>query len=153
MARKKQEGKPKVASIFDFLNALTKEKRDWDSFSEMDKKAFSPWMINRWLSMRMEYVEVVDYLQKYTIGLLEPREVYNLYKDVLPNAPFFAKYIKSKSEEKYDKELLQVLSKHFELSFDEVREYIPLMGKDGVESVLVKYGYSEKEKKKLLKNV
>ena len=71
-------------TIFDWINQILVDKKHWDSFDDSDQKAFSPFIINRWLSMDEEFVEVVNYFQKYAIGTLEPREVYKLYSDFLP---------------------------------------------------------------------
>ena len=58
-------------------------KKSWGLFSESDQKSFNTFIINRWLSMDEEFVEVVNYFQKYAIGTLEPREVYKWYCEVL----------------------------------------------------------------------
>ena len=90
--------KLKTKSIFDFLNCLFVSKTKWDDLSELDKKAFSPYMINRFISMHPDFVGVVNYLQQYTISGMNPREVYKLYLDFLPKQKFFSKYIKSSAE-------------------------------------------------------
>ena len=69
----------KGASIFDFIDGLTSKKKEWSKWSETDQKRFSPFIINRWLSMRMELTELVNELQTYTIGQLRPEETYKLY--------------------------------------------------------------------------
>ena len=35
-------------------------------YTETDHKKFSPFIVNRWLSMRMELIEIINQLQKYT---------------------------------------------------------------------------------------
>ena len=85
-------------SIIDWMNQLLIHKKSWNSFSESDKKSFSSYMINRWLSMDEEFVEIVNYFQEYAIGTLEPREVYKWYCDVLPKGKRFNKYIKGKKK-------------------------------------------------------
>ena len=103
-------------TIFDWITELLVKKRPWDSFSQVDQKKFSPFIINRWLSMDIEFLEIVNYFQKYAIGTLEPREVYKWYCDVLPKGKRFNKYIKGKKDKKYDKELLSLFCLHFECS-------------------------------------
>ena len=63
----------KPATIFDFMNGMTHEKKEWSKYTDIDQKKFAPFIVNRWLSMRMELIEVINQLQKYTIGLLSPR--------------------------------------------------------------------------------
>ena len=83
-------------TIIDWINQVLVHKKEWDSFSELDQKTFNSFIINRWLSMDEEFIEVVNYFQKYAIGTLEPREVYKWYSDFLPKCKRFNKYIKGK---------------------------------------------------------
>ena len=55
--------------IFDWLNQITLYKQSWDSFSEEDHKSFNTFIINRFLSMNKEWIEIVNMLQQYTIGM------------------------------------------------------------------------------------
>ena len=141
----------KPATIFDFINGMTHQKKAWSEYTETDHKKFSPFIVNRWLSMRMELIEIINQLQKYTIGLLSPRDTYRLYHGLLPAQRTFAKYIKGKKEDKYDKQLVSQIADHYLVSQSEAIDYIDLMPKDSCNSLLSMYGYSEKEIKKILK--
>ena len=141
----------KPATIFDFINGMTHEKKEWSKYTETDHKKFSPFIVNRWLSMRMELIEIINQLQKYTIGLLTPRDTYRLYYGLLPAQRTFAKYIKGKKEDKYDKQLVSQIADHYLISQSEAIDYIDLMPKDSCSSLLSMYGYSEKEIKTMLK--
>jgi hypothetical protein len=109
----------KGATIFDLIGGVTDKKREWKKWSETDQKKFSPFIVNRWLSMRMELTELVNELQTYTIGLLRPQETYRLYYELLPTNKSFAKYIKGKSEDKFDKDLIAQLAEHYQVSKSE----------------------------------
>ena len=89
-------------TIFDWINQILVHKKPWDSFDESEQKKFSSFIINRWLSMDKEFIEIVNYFQKYSIGTLESREVYKWYCEVLPKGKRFNKYIKGKKDKKYD---------------------------------------------------
>lgn len=143
----------KGATIFDFIGGVTDKKKAWDKWSESDQKKFSVYIVNRWLSMRMELTELVNELQTYTIGLLRPQETYKLYHELLPNNKAFAKYIKGKSEDKYDAALISQIAEHYQVSKSEATDYVELMDKMQCERILTMYGYSEGEKKKLLKGI
>lgn len=143
----------KGATIFDFIDGLTHKKKEWSKWSESDQKKFSVFIVNRWLSMRMEFTELVNEFQTYTIGLLRPQETYRLYHEFLPASKGFAKYIKGKSEDKYEKDLVAQFAEHYQVSKSEAADYIDLMNKEQCERILSMYGYSEGEKKKLLKGV
>lgn len=143
----------KGATIFDFIDGLTHKKKEWSKWSEADQKKFSVFIVNRWLSMRMEFTELVNEFQTYTIGLLRPQETYRLYYEFLPSSKGFAKYVKGKSEDKYEKDLVAQIAEHYQISKSEAADYIELMDKMQCERILSMYGYSEGEKKKLLKGV
>jgi hypothetical protein len=143
----------KGATIFDLIGGLTDKKREWKKWSETDQKKFSPFIVNRWLSMRMELTELVNELQTYTIGLLRPQETYRLYHELLPTNKSFAKYIKGKSEDKFDKDLIAQLAEHYQVSKSEAGDYADLLDKVALDRVITMYGYSDAEKKKMLKGI
>jgi hypothetical protein len=143
----------KGATIFDFISGVTDKKKEWSKWSETDQKKFAPFIVNRWLSMRMELTELVNEFQTYTIGLLRPQETYRLYFELLPNNKSFAKYIKGKSEDRYEKALVEQIAEHYQVSKSEATDYIDLMDKTQCDRILSMYGYSEGEKKKLLKGI
>ena len=146
----------KPATIFDHLANITWKKRDWNSMSELDQKSFSPYLINRWLSMNPDLIEIVDLFQQYTIGPLNKKHVYQLYYDILPKQKMFAKYIKGKKLDKHDKELVKFVTSHYECSKQEADSYISLFkstngGVNHLNKLLKMYGKTEKEIKRLLK--
>lgn len=143
----------KPATIFEFIDGVTHKKQEWNKWSESDQKRFSPFIVNRWLSMRMEFTELVNVLQRYTIGQLRPSETYRLYHDFLPASKGFAKYIKGKKEDKYTKELVAQVAEHYQVSKSEAGDYIDLMDLHSCDSLISKYGYTDKEKKTILKGI
>jgi hypothetical protein len=141
----------KPATIFDHLGNITWKKTPWDTLDEASQKSFSPYLINRWLSMNPDYIEIVDMFQQYTIGPLSKKHVYQLYFDFLPKQKSFNKYIKGKKSDKYNKDLVKFIANHYEVRKDEAEVYISILGKDEILPLLKKYGKSEKEAKSLLK--
>ena len=138
-------------TIIDWMNQLLVHKNHWDNFTEDEQKKFSPFIINRWLSMDKDFLEIVNYFQKYSIGTLEPREVYKWYCDMLPKGKRFNKYIKGKKDKKYNTELIDIMVTHFECSKSQVKDYLDLIAKDELMEILEKYGMNEKTIKRLLK--
>ena len=141
----------KPATIFDHLANITHKKVPWESLTEADQKSFSPYLINRWLSMNPDLIEIVDMFQQYTIGPLSKKHVYQLYLDFLPKAKMFAKYIKGKKMNKYNKSLVKIIANHYQIALIEAEQYIDLMEQDEITDLLKKYGKQEKEIKGLLK--
>ena len=56
--------KPK--GLFDHINHITSNqtKDYWNTLTESDKKTWSNYMINRFLSMKMEWTDFVNEIQK-----------------------------------------------------------------------------------------
>ena len=127
-------------TIFDWINQMLVTKKHWNEFTEDEQKKFSPFIINRWLSMDKDFIEFVNIFQQYAIGTLEPREVYKWYCDVLPRGKRFNKYIKGKGNKKYDKEMINVISNHFEVSKQESKDYIDLLDKQEIKEIYKMYG-------------
>jgi hypothetical protein len=145
----------KALTLFDHIGNLTDKKVPWNSLSEMDRKSFSVYMVNRFLSMNPDMIEFVNELQKYTISVLSPKEVYNLYLEILPKKKMFLKYIKGDAKEKYSDKLIEYVSKYFECSNKESVEYLDIYYcnekyKAELTSILQKFGLTDKEIKKLI---
>ena len=138
-------------TIFDWINQILVKKTHWNDFTKDEQKKFSPFIINRWLSMDKDFLEIVNFFQKYSIGTLEPREVYKWYCDMLPKGKRFNKYIKGKKDKKYNTELIDIMVMHFECSKSQVKDYLDLIAKDELIEILEKYGMNEKTIKRLLK--
>ena len=138
-------------TIIDWMNQVLVRKMPWNKFSESDQKSFNTFIINRWLSMDKDFLEIVNYFQKYSIGTLESREVYKWYCDILPKGKRFNKYIKGKKDKKYDKELIDIISKYFECSKLNSKEYLEFLSKEDITNILGKYGIDPKKIKRLCK--
>lgn len=145
----------KARNIFEHISGITDKKTPWDVLSDSDKKSFTPYIINRWLSMNMDFIELVNELQRYTIGQISPEETYKLYYDILPKQKQFNKYIKGKKADKYNPALVELLSMHFLVSEKEAMEYIDIYQETSLNTlkeIIKKYGKTDKEVDKLLKN-
>jgi len=138
-------------TIIDWVNQLLVHKKHWGEFTESEQKTFNSFIINRWLSMDKEFIEIVNYFQKYAIGTLEPREVYKWYCNILPKGKRFNKYIKGKKYKKYDNDLINILTNYFECSKLHIEEYLEFLSKNDLKNILTKYGKDEKTIKRLCK--
>jgi hypothetical protein len=143
----------KSATIFDLINGVTSKKREWSNWSETDQSKFSVYMVNRYLSMRQDLIDVINELQKYTIGVLRPKETYRLYHDLLPTNNNFAKYVKGKKEDKFSDKLVEQIAEHYKVGKSEAIDYADLLNQDQCAHLLSLYGYTEKEIKTMIKGV
>lgn len=140
--------KPNIKNIFDWLNQLTSIKSSPDTFSEEDWGKWNTYMIHRFVSMNPDYIELVNYIQ--TIPYENKKQIYNIYKEMLPKKQQFFRYIKTNKKIK-DRDLLGHISKYFECSIREADSYISLLKKADIKEILTQMGIKDKEQKKLLK--
>ena len=141
--------------LFDHLNAITTEQdpKYFDKLSEEDLKSWSNFMINRFLSMKPEWVELIATLLPLT-QTLQPKEMYKLYISVIPKGKYFLKYIKGKGENKYEEFLVELIKKDFQCSEKEALEYIEVLystreGRENIKYICEKYGTDKKQITKL----
>lgn len=132
--------KPKT--IFDFLNDICFRKIAWSE--QTDKKRFQPYMVNRWLSMHPDYLEIVSEVQPIT-SRLEPREFYYFFVDLLPKRKFYVKYIKSDAN---DDKLSSFIADKLKISKRDALETIDVSSPDDLKEWIRGYGYTDAEIKK-----
>ena len=135
-------------NLFSWINELFVGKRDWDSFSDADKKKFSPFMVNRYLSMSEDFIPFVNHFQKYTIEVMPHKSVYQFYCSLLPKKKTYLKYLSGKKEKTNDK-VVPYIMKYFEVSKKEATDYYDIMEKINLKLLLKKFGKSDKEIKKM----
>ena len=137
----------KKKNLFQHLNQVTTTQKPnyWDTLSVEDKKTWSNYMIHRFLSMKMEWVEVVNELQKYK---LQPKDLYKLYINVLPKGKQFLKYTKRRDQMDYPNWEINVIRNHLECSRVEATEALDMYmltegGMLEIREILVKWGIDE----------
>jgi hypothetical protein len=101
--------------------------------------------------MDKEFIEVVNMFQPYSIGMLESKDIYNFYCNLLPRGKRFNKYIKGKKDKKYDPDLVDIMCKHFEDSKSHILDYLALINKEQLKIILEMYGIESKKLRKLIK--
>ena len=138
----------KIKSLFDHINHITSKqtKGYWDSLNEREKKQWSNYMINRFLSMKMEWTDFVNEIQKLK---LDSNQLYVVYSNTLPKGKQFLKYIKKKKQTIYNTQVVQKVSEYFEISQSESEDYLNLLSKEQVRELVSKYGYTSKELKQI----
>ncbi|MBC8428440.1 hypothetical protein H8D04_01010 [bacterium] len=142
-----------MKTLFDHINHITAKqtKGYWDEISDADKKSFSNYMVHRFLSMNMNWIDIVNEFQKYN---LRPQDLYKLYTNILPKGKQWLKYTKGKKSMKYEKWVIEIVAKHYESSLVEAQEYLDVFysteqNKANLKTILQKYGVDPKELKKL----
>jgi len=140
--------KKEIKNIFEWLNEITLYKTPIEKISENSWNSFNSWLVNKYLSMDIRYIELVNYIQ--TIPYDNKQQIYSIYREMVPKSKTFLKYIKSKNKQKQST-LVEYVAKYFECSLGEAEEYIDILREVGTRRVLYDMGVEEKEIKKLLK--
>ena len=138
----------KLKSLFDHIIHITSKqtKGYWDSLNDREKKQWSNYMINRFLSMKMEWTDFVNEIQKLK---LDSYQLYVVYSSILPKGKQYLKYIKKKKGTIYSKQVIQTFSEYFQISQSESEDYLNLLSKKQIRELVSKYGYANKELKQM----
>ena len=143
----------KKKSLFDHVNQVTSVQNPnyWDEISDEDKKTWSNYMINRFLSMKSDWIDLVNEVQKYP---LEPKDLYKVYTSILPKKRQRLRYVKGDKKMKYPKWVYEILAKHMQVSIREAVDACEVLdmtagGQAEIADILFKYGTEEKEVRKL----
>jgi len=133
-------------TIFDWLNEITSSKRSWDEFTDIDRESFNPYMVSRFISMKREYVDIVNIAQKY---VLPKRKLYEFYCGLLPKSKSFFRYVKSNKS--INQEQVNALSKYYMCSTREIIDVLLLLEEQEIERTFNEtqgYVATKKTKKK-----
>ena len=137
-----------MKNVFDWLKEINSTKSHPDTFTNQDWDIWNSYMVHRFLSMNPDYIELVNEVQ--SLPPSNKKQIYSIYREYIPKNNKWSKYVKSSSKE-FDKDLILQLKKHFNVSAREIKDYLKILDKKEIQSILNKQGLEEKEIKKLLK--
>ena len=137
-------------TVFDWLNEITVKKTSPNNFSQSDWDDWNSYMVHRFLSMNMSYIDIVNFVQN--INPQNKKEIYTIYREMIPKRKVWNKYIKNQNK-KDSKELAKVIANKLSIGSDEASSYIPILGKDNITKMLSDLGYDKKELKQLIKTI
>ena len=137
-------------TVFDWLNEITVKKTSPNNFSQSDWDDWNSYMVHRFLSMNMSYIDIVNYVQN--INPQNKKEIYTIYREMIPKRKVWNKYIKNQNK-KDSKELSDIIASKLSIGSNEASSYIPILEKEGVTEILSDLGYEKKEIKKLIKTI
>ena len=143
----------KKKSLFDHISQITAVQSPsyWNDISDEDKKSFNNYMVNRFLSMKPDWIDLVNEIQKYP---LEPKQLYKFYTSILPKRKEWLRYIKGDKKMKYPKWLYEIVVKELQCSMKEASDAVDMYeisagGQSELADILLKYGIEDKEVRKL----
>ena len=143
----------KTKSLFDHITHITQRqtKNYFEDINDADRKTWSNYMVNRFLSMNSNWTDLVNEIQKYK---LKPKDLYRLYIEILPKSKQWLRYTKGKKVMKHPQWVVDIVTKFLEVSPKEAKDYLEIyysseQGKADLKSILQKFGIEPKEIKKL----
>ena len=147
----KQSSVKKKAPWLWTKDLLTSQKESLEDYSDYEIKSWSNYMINRFLSMKSDWIEIINEVQKYPIS---SKELYRVYRDIFPRKSQFLKYVKGKRNMAYQQWLIDIIVKHYDVSKAEAISYLETyylteQGKQELLTIIQSYGVDPKEVKKL----
>ena len=127
-------------SLWDCLNNIYNKRLRYPTKKELSNKM---WMINKFLSMDKDLLEMVAYVSKYFFTLKE--RYYKLLYSIVPQTGSVRnKYSKVKKDGNYD--VLVKYSKFFGVSVRETKQYLRILRNNYSEKELLDYiGFEEKK--------
>lgn len=140
--------KKKIDNIFGWLDEIMLHKSDPQNISEESWDKWNSYMIHRYVSMNINYIDVVNYVQK--INPNNKKQIYTIYREMIPKKKLWLKYIKNTNKTNF-KQIPEYVAEYFNCSLGEAEEYIYLLRKQGIKGILWDMGVNEKEVDKLIK--
>ena len=77
-----QSKNKEIKNIWGWLNEITLYKTSVHEISEESWNNFNSYMIHRYVSMDMNYIDVVNYIQK--INPQSKKQIYSIYREMIP---------------------------------------------------------------------
>ena len=140
--------KKQIKDLWGWLNEITLHKTPIEEISEESWEKWNSYMIHRYVSMDIRYIELVNYIQ--TVPYDNKQQLYNIYREMIPKAKTFFKYLKTNRKKK-NTEVIEYIAQYFQCSLGEAEEYLDILRETGARRVLYDMGVDDKEIKKLLK--
>lgn len=137
-------------NIFDLANDILVKKRDWSELSDEDKKAFTPFMVIKFMGMNQDLCVTMNELQVDDILVLSTKDCYNIIKDFTPKGRKYLSYIKNTTKQS-NPELISYIARYFECSMREASEYLLFLSKEDIKEILSNFSLEDKEISKMLK--
>ena len=137
-------------TLFDHINAiyLEQKKNYFSTLDDGEKRTYSNYMVNRFLSMNPHQLPLVNEIQKYNL----PSDVHYLFlATTIPRGKQYNKYVKAAKETKYEEWLVDLVAKHYNVSQVEATSYLEIYYKDdkaALRSLCEQYGIDPKVIKK-----
>lgn len=140
--------KKHIPTVWKWLDEIVYFKTPVEDISEESWDNWNSYTVNRSISMNQNFIELVNFVQ--TVPYDQKKQIYSIYKEMIPKRKMFFKWIKSNTKKK-PTTLVEYVAKYFECGLGEAEEYIDILREHGVQRILHDMGLDDKEIKKLSK--
>ena len=87
-------------NLFEWLTEITVNKTPIAEISEESWDKFNSYMIHRYVSMDINYIDIVNYVQK--VNPLSKKQIYSIYREMIPKKKSMVKvYLKNENKRNY----------------------------------------------------
>jgi hypothetical protein len=122
--------------LFGYLKAVTEDKTDLDFKNDEIRKGYTPYMMNRFISMTEMYIPLVNEINKYDI----PKHIhYKYFLSTLPKRKQYFKYIKKSKDLTLDEK--KFVAHYFEIGLKEADIYIQQLTEEQLKEIIDIYKY------------
>ena len=87
-----------VTTLFEWLNEITLYKTAPEEISQDSWDKWNSYMIHRYVSMNMDYIDVVNYVQK--VNPQSKKQIYSIYREMLPKKKSLPQVRKKRKQKK-----------------------------------------------------
>ena len=140
--------KKQIPTVWKWLEEITYHKTPIEDITEDSWDNWNSYTVNRSISMQKGYIELANYVQ--SIPYDQKKQIYQIYKEMLPKRKVFLKWIKS-TQPSPNPQLVEYVASYYEVGQFTAKEYTKVLTNKEKKSILESMGVDEKEQKKLLK--
>lgn len=130
---------PKSRSLFDHIKHIRSVQSSdyYESLTDVEKKTFSHYMILKALSMDPMLIEMVAELFQY-FDKIPSKRFYQLLIGLVPKNNRFCPWIKNSSSNRFNDDILLLVSRYFQVSTLQANEYVNIFFKtdDGINQLI-----------------
>lgn len=125
-------------NVIDILSLLENKQFEWNELAEDVQKSYNQFMINRFVSSKIQYVNVLAEVARYK---MTNEQHYNLVKDLIAKQKHYFNYkaYKNAKDNSTDDLLIFAIKKELEVGKREAESYIKFLSETDIKEVKAKW--------------
>jgi len=123
-------------NIFDIINEIETSKTAWIDLSEDFKKAYSQFMLNRFISSKKQYLPIIA---KLSTLKLSDEQHYNFLCSLINRQKHYFDYKAYKSTKTLDPEIAFAITSEYKVGKREAERYLQLLSELDVKNLTKKW--------------